>query len=71
VSIFQVCDPQTGMQPARAKVSGAHDGYPAFEVYVAATLIHSHLPSESGDGPTALLAPMDESPNTEWIVLPQ
>jgi hypothetical protein len=51
----------------QAKVIGEHDGFPAHEVYVNRTLIYSYDPVAAGNGPEALLPPMDIDARTDWV----
>jgi len=44
-------------------VVGDHDGFPAYELYIDGTLVHSYDPRISGTGPSALWGTSDEKAN--------
>ena len=52
------------------QVSGSHDGFPAYEIYVDDNLIYGYNPLDSGKTPTSLAFPQDKtiSPQDKTIL---
>ena len=51
----------------QAVVRGAHDGFPAYEIYVDQQLIYSYDPVAAGATPAALLPPEDVKPTMAFV----
>ncbi|HEX7762773.1 MAG TPA: DUF3238 domain-containing protein [Cellvibrio sp.] len=48
-------------------VSGDHDGFPAYELYINGVRVYCYDPIARGAGPAALFPPSDIMVNTGWI----
>jgi len=57
-------------EEAKYRVSGSHDGFPAYELYINGERVYEHDPREAGKGPLALLPPSDISVNEPWQDIP-
>ncbi len=62
VSVFL----RRGAHGIEARAQGSHDGFPCHELYVNGHRLWSYDPVRAGNGPTALMPPMDISVNTAW-----
>jgi hypothetical protein len=51
----------------KAKLIGSHDGFPAYEVYVARQRIYGYDPAAAGADPISLMPPQDVDVDTGWI----
>ena len=51
------------------KLTGSHDGFPAYELYIDECLVYSHDPETGDDSPLSLLPPSEYSVNKDWRVL--
>ena len=49
-----------------AKLTGSHDGFPAYEFYINGQRIHHYDPVAAGKTPDALFGEGDRSVNIEW-----
>jgi len=51
------------------RLTGTHDGFPAYELYVDECLVYSHDPEAEGQSPLSLFPPSEYTVNKEWQVL--
>lgn len=51
----------TNLAAPKYSITGSHDGFPAFEVYINGTRVHHYDPLASGDGPWSLGWPEEKS----------
>ena len=52
------------------RLAGAHDGFPAYELYVNGNQIYGTNPLFTGDDPFSLFPPEDKSVDTGWKAIP-
>ena len=59
-------------EEAKYRISGSHDGFPAYELYINGERVYEHDPREAGKGPLDLLPPSDDIsvPNEDWQDVP-
>jgi Protein of unknown function (DUF3238) len=49
------------------RLSGKHDGFPAYEVFVDGKLMYSHDPRDTGERPESLFPPMEHDIDRETV----
>lgn len=60
---FELTIDYTNMADPRYSLTGAHDGFPAYEFYIDSMRIHEHDPLATGEDLTSLLFNMEHSVN--------
>lgn len=57
--IFNIHIRQNGSSPPQYRITGNHDGFPAYEIYINRKLVYCYNPIDSGDSPASLLGGSD------------
>jgi hypothetical protein len=57
-------------EPARWQLVGAHDGFPAYELYLNGTMVWSYDPSISGGSPLSLVGKGERKVVPRWAQVP-
>ncbi|MBC6478536.1 MAG: hypothetical protein GDA56_12900 [Hormoscilla sp. GM7CHS1pb] len=60
-------------EEAQYRISGSHDGFPAYELYINGERVYEHDPREAEKGPLDLFPPNDDVsiPNEDWQDVPR
>lgn len=67
---FTVTVDSTNSSVPTYTLTGSHDGFPGYDVYIGSQLIYGHDPTVTGDGVGSLFPPMEYSVNTNGVVSP-